>query len=291
MSFVHYHLNIGIDIVYLFFDNPDDSTIPLLSDNPKVKCIRCTKQHWYNIGCDSKSNIEIRQTLNADLALKWSRESNIDWIAHIDVDELIYTDHQNIKGLLSSINENTSYLSIPPLEAIPLHMECNNPYKELSNFKILIKDKQLLCSLPKKDETLYLGEYFRSHLSGKSFTRIRNNIRSLNIHKPSSGNHEKLIEGKSKEAFLLHYDCYNYKNWLMKWSRRYDGTAKFLGRENRNKQFAEFCNAFEAKDDKKLKNLYRKMYLIPPETINLLMEKKAARRIVINPGFFNGQYN
>lgn len=290
LSFINYHLNCGIDHMYLFFDNPDDVALPILANYPKLTCTPCTDQHWKKVGCEANSRIEIRQTLNADYAFDLCRKSEFDWIAHIDVDELVYSGQKSIKNILASTDTKISYLSMPPLEAIPSSLNCKNPYKEIKNFKVLIRDKHQLESLPRKNEVLYLGEYLRGHLSGKSFTRISDNIKSLNIHKPTSHNPVLLNESSHKDCFILHYDCYNFENWLKKWNRRYDGSAKFHGRENRNTQFAEFIQALESKNPENLKALYKKLYLLSPETIELLKDRQAVKTINIDENLFEKEW-
>lgn len=291
ISFVHYHLNIGVDHIYLFFDNPNDPVIPILSAYADVSSIPCTTAHWDTLGGAANNNIERRQTLNADLALQWAKDLSIDWIAHIDIDELIYSKQLKIKDILALLHQNIDYLLLPPLEAIPLKMECINPYKELRYFKTLIREKKKLASLPHKETILYSGEYFRGHLGGKSITRISSNIHSLNIHKPSCRSGEALTEQSHKDAFLLHYDCYNYENWFTKWKRRYDGTARFSGRENRNNQFGEFYRILEGDSKQTLEALYRKMYLIPLEIIQELLNRKAVIKIDIKIELFDFEPN
>jgi hypothetical protein len=39
LNFVHYHLSLGIDHLFLFFDDPYDKSIELLKDYSNVTCI------------------------------------------------------------------------------------------------------------------------------------------------------------------------------------------------------------------------------------------------------------
>lgn len=47
LSFVNYHLNIGIDHMFLFFDNPDDEAIDALKDYKRVTCFGCDDECQY----------------------------------------------------------------------------------------------------------------------------------------------------------------------------------------------------------------------------------------------------
>jgi len=284
-SFVNYHLNIGIDRLYLFFDDPYDPSIDIFLKRPNITVVKCTSAHWKKIGCNENSDIEIRQTLNADLALAWAKLEGIDWITHIDADELIYTEKQSIKSILSTLNKDTSYLWMPTLEAIPSKLETVNPFTEINNFKIPQENNTI--NLDKLSSTLFYNEYFRGHIGGKSFARTQGKIKSLRIHKPEPVRNNKLIENTIKNSMLLHYDCYDYKSWLEKWRRRYDGSARFTGRDNRNKQFEEFKVVFENNRTDALLALYKKLHLIPQDTIELLKKLGYAKNININARLFD----
>ena len=292
-SFINYHLNIGIDHLYLFFDNPNDPSIPIYVNHPNITVIRCTAEHWKRVGCNKTSDIEIRQTLNADLAFSLSKQSNIDWIAHIDVDELIYTEKQSIKSILSKLtNSSVSFLSLPPFEAIPKNIKTPNPFTEINTFKVL-KHKNSIQETGEASEklnsVLFLNEYFRGHTGGKSFTKTNSAIKSLKIHKPQAYANETLKETSIENAMLLHFDCYDYKSWFLKWERRYNGSAKFTGRENRNRQFNKFKKHYETGNQEDLLNLYKKLHIISEETIEKLKRLGYAKSIRISKNLFDHQ--
>ena len=282
--FIHYHLNIGIDHIFIFFDDPNDNGFSYFRNTNNISCIRCDTAHWARLECDGNSNIEARQINNANMALTLAKNMGICWIAHIDIDELIYT-HIPLKEILNTLPKNTDYLWLPPLEAIPNKIKHAVPFKEIHAFKQL-PTKQHQYYRKVCEAAYFAGEYFRGHIGGKSITKISSQISSLNLHRPST-DAKSLIVNTSNAACLLHYDCFDYEAWLTKWTRRIDGTAIAGGRKNRMLQLSYFKEAYKKNDSKKLKKLYRKLYFISQKTRKKLIKNNMLTNIYINPSLFN----
>jgi hypothetical protein len=67
--FVAYHLNIGVDHLYLFFDDPADPVLPLFVGRGRITARTCGMADWRAAGIKPEDGIEVRQRHNADLAL------------------------------------------------------------------------------------------------------------------------------------------------------------------------------------------------------------------------------
>ncbi|MCK5855139.1 MAG: glycosyltransferase family 2 protein [Sulfurovaceae bacterium] len=280
--FINYHLNIGIDHIFIFFDDPNDNSFDYFRHINNISCIRCDTVHWAKLACDENSNIEARQINNANMALALAKNRGIDWIAHIDIDELIYTNIP-LKKILNTLPKNTNYLWLPPLEAIPNKIKHSAPFKEIHAFKQL-PTKQHQYYRGMCEAAYFAGEYFRGHIGGKSITKISNKINSLNLHKPSAD--EKSLRVSTLDvACLLHYDCFDYDAWLTKWTRRIDGTAIAGGRKNRMLQLSYFEEAYN-KNDLNLKNLYKQLYFLSRKTRKELIKNNMLINIYINKSLF-----
>lgn len=286
-SFINYHLNVGISYIFIFFDDPQDANFNYFQFYHKsVQCILCNTQHWQTLSCDAKSNIEHRQTSNANWALSEAKKKGLDWISHIDIDELIYTK-KNLKQALANLPKSIDVLWLPPLEAIPEQLNCKNPFKELHTFKRLnCKDEQYYDGHNRA--AYFHGEYFRGHTGGKSITRLSNKVADLKLHQPIAVEPCTLKVSSLSHCYLLHYDCYDYHSWFTKWLRRIDGTATSGGRDNRKKQLASFREAYHKEDSvNELFTLYKKLYFIPKRTQEHLRERKMLLNIHINQNLFN----
>jgi len=298
IEFVNYHLNIGIDHIFLFFDNPNDLNIKIFSTNAQVTAIACTQEHWRKVGCSFDSDIEIRQKANANYAIEMAIEKKLCWITHIDIDELIYSKY-SFKTIIEKSPENTPYIWLKPYEAIPSSMICQSPFQQITQFKVLSKTNlEKLMQENNRDllsNILYSGQYFRGHIGGKSIVNIstknaRAKIQCLGIHKPTFINNKNLKVFTDKELHLLHYDCYDFNNWITKWTRRYDGTATFNGRMNRKKQYHKFEKSYQTGSNKALLTLYQRFYHLSHTEKELLMQYSLIKEITIPKSLFTNRH-
>lgn len=100
-SFVNYHLNTGVDQLLLFFDDPADESIASIGLNPRVTLYVCNEAYWQQRGVQRPVTIEDRQEINVNYALSMSRTRDVDWLIHIDSDELLLS-REAIKDVLST---------------------------------------------------------------------------------------------------------------------------------------------------------------------------------------------
>lgn len=290
-EFVNYHLNIGIDHIFLFFDNPNDENISLFIVNEQVTTTVCTTAHWVSLGCSFDSDIEIRQKANVNYAIELALSLDMNWISHIDIDELIYPV-LSIKTIINKAPEDISYIWLRPSEAIP-EKEYLSVFQEVNLFKVLSESRMKVLIGNEEESTLanilYLKQFFRGHMGGKSIVKIsakiKKNIKCLGIHKPTFYNTHAVQSIENKDIFLLHYDCCTFENWLVKWERRYDGSATFNGRINRKTQYNEFVKAYESSSDKLLE-LYKRYYHLTNQEVGLLEKYALIKKINIPKEYF-----
>lgn len=100
-SWVRWHLWLGFERLYIFFDDASESesvdlarraggaaVVPLLRDSEAV-CAGWSRQaSWASLGADADRDVQIRQLLNAQLAMELAREDGLHWLLHLDSDEL-----------------------------------------------------------------------------------------------------------------------------------------------------------------------------------------------------------
>ena len=85
-TFVAWHLELGAARVVIYFDDPDDPCAALLEGfGPRVAVVRCDAKHWAGFG-KRPGKKTTRQTLNIQHAYD---RTDLDWLAHVDVDEFI----------------------------------------------------------------------------------------------------------------------------------------------------------------------------------------------------------
>jgi len=245
-QFVNYHLNSGIDRVFLFFDYPEDGYPVEFEWDDRLTCVKCDDAYWASGSVVDHSTIETRQVHNASNALAWAREEGIDWIVHIDSDELLFAPYGLVR-LLDSVGPDTDAITFPTLEAIPSPMYGTHYFEGATYFK----DTESRVPFARQTAELILPRawrygYFRGHTVGKTAVRVRSQYSGLEIHLPIDQEGRQVPAERSAQGFVLHFDCCTLEDWILKWKRRYDGTgaaAKILS--HRRRQFASFVDAYE----------------------------------------------
>lgn len=300
LSFVNYHLNIGIDHLYLFFDDPLDHAADVLSQEKKVTCIRCDSIYWAGlVGKIPKSNLSInaRQEINSRVAIKKSREDDYQWICHIDGDELIYAPN-GFKKAIESIPHYVQVAKFPVLEAIPEKLSANSIFQDLRYFKqapvVLPKNKSLYLDpseyfLFYKNWILYrvkkvwswilgyhpvIDDFIKGHSIGKSIARTNSPITTFYSHFPLTADQDRLKFFLLPNVKILHFDSPDYDRWKTKWEIRYknikNGIIPLNLSKHRRDQFKKFSNIYENGIEQALIELFTKDYIISPSDIVIL---------------------
>ncbi|MEH6544025.1 MAG: glycosyltransferase family 2 protein [Porticoccaceae bacterium] len=285
--FVNYHLNVGFDRLFLYFDDPMDPAIDYLENEKRVVCTRCSKEYWRDNSSEQLPPISHRQIINANNAHGKARSEGFAWIAHIDHDELVYAQG-SLKTLLLSIPENGNVIRMPPLEALPVVPYGETIFSDITLFKNFPHQKQIDMAIARGCEKAFFeGEYFRGYHSPKSFLRVSAPLESMGVHRP------KLKEEKdgtvliSSSIKVLHYDCSNYTAWKIKWLGRLNGVGTSISmRENRKRQLEKFSSVFDLDDEHMLFELYRELHMIPKNEIDILQTIGLLREVNIDPNLF-----
>jgi hypothetical protein len=98
-SFLRYHLRVGFDHVFLFFDDATDSSAEVAAVFPpeKVTVIRRDASHkerekqcklYADLADCLESEVQARQQLNCEIAMEMANDMGLTWLVHIDMDEV-----------------------------------------------------------------------------------------------------------------------------------------------------------------------------------------------------------
>lgn len=285
---VRYYINLGVQLIILFFDDPRDSMIAELKYNSSVMCFACDDAHWARSGLSPDSSIEERQRYNADVGLAIAKSMHIRWILHLDADELVFTGGDTIDEYLDSVGEHADVVCFPTYEAVPELNYRGHVFEEIKFFKTensFIKGSRTLARIMGCRRAFENG-YLKAHSAGKSAVRVEIEGLRMGIHAPTS-EQKSLRILKCKDAYLLHYDCCTFDDWMNKWKRRYDHTRIALEmREERREQFARFIEAFESGTVSKLRSTYRNQYFLTGFQKRILLSLGLLRRIEIGKNAF-----
>lgn len=255
--FVNYHLNIGIDEIILFFDDPEDKGINIFAEYSQVHTVKCSDLYWKERGEDKPATIEKRQTINVNHGAKFLSSKDIYWLTHIDSDELIHPVRP-IKQVLNSYVTDAVRFSIR--EAISEREKYEHIFlptvfkKKANNIQKRIV-KLLRCS-----NLIFEDEFFRGHSSSKMAVKISPKIKKYGIHGP---HYQSDIDIKNTNLIqLLHYDCVGIEDWKRKWDSRLDGSARASHLSNKRKKQLLLYKKAKEEGEEQLTVLYRRLHTI-----------------------------
>lgn len=193
-SFITYHLSIGFEHIFLFFDDPDDPSIPVVQIYSNVTVVRHNdelRESWkqtksYQTGEHIRryldEEVTARQVLNVEIAIDLAKKKGIDWLLHIDIDELFHSPSQSVGEHFQSLTDRGIHRVLyVNHEAIPETSEVYDPFKEATLFKknpLTIDTrltsgelKALVSRIPQLPE-----RFFLCYRIGKSAARVADGL-------------------------------------------------------------------------------------------------------------------
>jgi hypothetical protein len=292
-SFIIYHLLIGFDHIFLFFDDPRDPSIAKARKYRNVTVVShdgVLRRMWKQTRLYAEDQqlrefldreVMARQILNVEVAIGLAMENHLDWLLHIDVDELFYCPGQSVTEHFGSLSvsgiQQINYLNY---EAIPERVGIEDYFKEVVLFK---KNPQALSGgwfneaqidVIRSIEILP-DTFFLFYGNGKSAARVTQDLLPAGVHDFWS-----LPDQKSellKEPVILHYPCCGFEHF---W-RKYKNLGRFADKWFDEINIAETGNQFhiEARDvvsrnDREIaKDFYEKrVVLSDAQRIRILVE-------------------
>lgn len=225
LPWIFYHKVIGVSTFFLFVEgkaaSPDVSKV--LESIPGVKVIYRTREleeqqaksriwneTWLASFFYKPCNYElfVKQSLNMEMAIVMARDAGMDWIIHLDTDELIYpagNREYSVRQLLADVPGNVDMVIFPNYESSVERDDVKEPFSEVSMFKKnydhLTKDVYFGNY---KDATRGNPNYFLTYGNGKAAARIQDHLRPNGAHRWH--NYMKTPnEIKLEEAAVLHY--------------------------------------------------------------------------------------
>ncbi|KAJ9190604.1 hypothetical protein P3X46_001789 [Hevea brasiliensis] len=225
LPWMFYHKVIGVTTFFLFVEGKaaSPSVSKVLESIPGVKVIfrtreleeqqaksRIWNETWLSSFFYKPCNYElfVKQSLNMEMAIVMARDAGMDWILHLDTDELIHpagSSEYSLIQLLLDVPGNVDMVIFPNYESSVERDDVKDPFSEVSMFK------KNYDHLPKdtyfgmyKESTRGNPNYFLTYGNGKSVARIQDHLRPNGAHRWH--NYMKTPnEVKLEEAAVLHY--------------------------------------------------------------------------------------
>ncbi len=207
--FVAHHLAIGAQQIVLFFDDPEDPAAELVTHLDRVTVVLCDDEHWID---RRPAAHQKRQKINANIAYQ---STKLDWIIHLDADELIHA-RMDVARALAVVPPSQQVVRLPVAESFAGTQRGRNIFRyALPNSK---KGREVGDRVYGEAYSILDGGLL-SHRAGKHFVRTGQPDMALSIHGPFQ--HGTRDEGElAKDMTLLHLHSYDEDEWVGSVQRR-----------------------------------------------------------------------
>jgi hypothetical protein len=234
-GFLAYHFSVGFDHVFVFFDD-EMYTIPdRYLCRPNVTAVKRDKRliaEWKRLKAyrhfEKFLDVEpmARQPLNVNIAIGMAAEMGIDWLLHIDADELFYSPEMPVKEHFEALSENKIERSLYyNHEAIPERMDVKDVFSEVNLFrknrKVMTEEQAGVLEKYSSDNEVY----FNFYANGKSATRISRHLNCRSCHIVGAVWWKEVQLFLQKKSMIqsntfpgiLHYSCCNFDAFWQKY--------------------------------------------------------------------------
>lgn len=304
--FVRYHLAIGFDRFYLFIDDNSIITQEILQRYPQVTMFprdgkldilwKETPTFADKKKCDLiDAEVMVRQEMNFFVAQSFARKDGVDWMLHMDLDELFYPNgcdiQQHFKCLQLKNYKSITYLNY---ESITTSPDSSSIYLSSDTFKInFFKNKHWFFSQEQKQllsNSLLPEKFFLFYQNGKSAINLYGNkIKFYDVHSISGDGNRKL--GVHIDPIILHFPCARYSDFLKKYHR----LGQFSDYWMDHKRVGDFIDGvhLESRDVVECMSLelveafYHQRFRIGKENITLLRQYKMVVEIRFHIDFLS----
>ena len=258
VSWCTYHFDIGFHHLFIYFDEPTElssvqsilhahfspDSLTLIPHDDKLRLAWGRLEGTAPIMPHAASEVQTRQQLNCRHAMAIAAKRKLDWMLHIDADELFFPGHggdarAHFAGLEASGVDTFVYMNF---EAVPEALGIVDPFQEVTLFKRcleLVKPTSKARAAVGLWQDRHEGCYFYYYDNGKAAVRVHPKSRPLSVHEwlpgtpegmdrwfsnmkspwAGRGNLGQVVKYRESEARVLHYPVYSHEAlW-----QRYEG--------------------------------------------------------------------
>jgi hypothetical protein len=228
LDWLNHFSRIGIEKFYVFLDAPDEdsqfldslplslkSKIEIIAHDLKLKVKYLDNPDFYQFKDVIDNLVEARQVLNVNIALEKSLIDGINWLIHLDADELIGFPSADdyLKDYLLNLPEHVDSYVFPTMEAVPRSLEIKNCFREITHFKV----STYLLSFHKLDQLMHGWRernnkfpLFNAHVHGKAAFRVskfKEHFTPYSVHEfvPYRWSSGVMVSQTWEQPFLYHF--------------------------------------------------------------------------------------
>lgn len=224
-SFIRYHLALGIAHIYIFFDDPEDPAIQVALQFSDVTAIPNdealqVQQALGNVlypkyGPHVGYEVMARQILNVETAIQLALDQGMDWILHIDGDELFYPGQMMALDWFDQVSDDIFQVTFLNHEAAPEVFEVEDYFRDVTLFK---KNPAALepglCT--EFQRVSGKSQYFLAYQNGKSAARMHPTLLPNSVHSFDIPECHTLV---TSFPSILHYLNCGFQNYYKKYAQ------------------------------------------------------------------------
>lgn len=178
LNFAAWHLEMGAHRLYIYLDEDAPRTLEILKAHPKIRAIHTGSAYWAKRNGRPYKH-QARQGINARHA--GNRRAEVDWLAHIDVDEFLLSDRP-VADQLSELPEDALCARIRPVEALAPGTGTAEGETAFKAFHLDQQARQRAAEACFPTWGRHLSGGFLSHVAGKLFFRAGTEGLQIRIH-------------------------------------------------------------------------------------------------------------
>jgi hypothetical protein len=271
-----YHRRAGVERVFLFDDASSDDTRATVSDLDFVETSPPV--------APSESDRTLRQARNADAALASARRLGLDWLLHLDADELACPEPAHagegaLAAFLAAFPATTLQVAFMTREVVQRRVEQADFFGGETLFKADPKHFSRRMPDPGSGGSFRLDGFY-GHAMGKSAVRVSAPAAARDVHRFSGPGGSWLRT--ERRGLLLHYFVHDFRAFREKFAAyaghadRYPTGAAVERQKLVWRDLAHAC----AEDETALRAYYERFLLYDPAEVTRL---RRTRRLGVFP--------
>ena len=299
--FIRYHNHIGIFHIFVFIDDCCEETFAVCNHYNNVTAVYSNNAHQENWRIlPTYRNLEkrtlkdkevmVRQEYNAYIGFALAKEIGIDWLIHIDIDELFYPNDICLDKHFSALKrDGISGCIYQNYEAIPTRIDGGCIYTATSFFKKNFFKKGIWSFNEKQkffiEKNQWLSTlFFNYYQNGKSSADIHYDLIIEDVHS-MWGNGRKLEFMGAEDPLILHFPSITFTEFFKKYKRlgNFDDLWKGFPRAGKfiDTLHLDARNAFISGNEDLFKKIFLSRIMLEPSKIESLIRQNLAVKIDI----------
>lgn len=221
LEFAAHYLDLGAHRVIVYLDEDSPIARSALKSHPKCRVILTDSGYWKRRR-KKRGRPEAHQSRQvANVNHCYNRSPEVDWLLHVDVDELLMVETP-MSQQLAAVPPGTMSARVRPIEA--LQADDTNPppqghlWCKSCDPRLKIRRSQSKKIYPRFGAHLNGG--FVSHVAGKVFVRTGQEDVNIRIHNAFLGGVKDANPMELPECRLVHLHAVSWENWWHRYRYR-----------------------------------------------------------------------